>query len=173
MNRDEFMRGCANASDEIDEKRMIRIMDMSIDFCSSPQDKFKGFTNLIIANEEFAECQQQVSKVLRGKMDRAGLIEETADALLSIKYIQHICDITDKQLNQAINVKLDRLLARVLSSKPQHKMKLSDICKTCAHKTLCAQTHSKADLDDLVDECGAYSQQSKGEEYAQQSKGEE
>jgi hypothetical protein len=171
MDKDEFMRGLANSSDEIDEKRMIKIIDKSIDFCSSPQYKFKGFMNLIIANEEFAECQQQVSKVLRGKMDRIELIEETADAFLSIKYIQRICDITDKQLNQAINVKLDRLSAYI-GLNHQHKMKLSDICKTCAHKVLCAQTHSKAELDELVDECGAYARQSKGEEYTQQSKGE-
>lgn len=68
-----------------------------------------GTRNLIIVIEELAELQQQLSKYLRGNADRIGLIEEYADVVVGLDYIKHICNITDEEINKAINVKIDRL----------------------------------------------------------------
>ena len=80
----------------------------------------RGHRNLIIGVEELAELAQQVSKQIRGKGDRVAIIEESADVLLSIRYIQEIVGITDDELNRAVAVKSERL-ADVLTQTGSYK----------------------------------------------------
>jgi len=106
MNRPDFEYAIKHASAILDKERIDDVIMKSLR--DPGGNTFAGYINLITANEEFAECQQEVSKFLRGKSDPVGLLEETADALISIRYIQKICGITDEMLSKAINVKIDR-----------------------------------------------------------------
>jgi NTP pyrophosphatase (non-canonical NTP hydrolase) len=69
----------------------------------------RGHRNLIIVMEELAELSQEVSKSLRNKEDINALLEESADVVLCIKYIQEIFGITDDELNRAVSVKVERM----------------------------------------------------------------
>lgn len=80
----------------------------------------RGHRNLIIVMEELAELSQEVSKQIRGKGDRVAIIEESADVLLSIRYIQEIVGISDDELNRAVAVKSERL-ADVLTQTGSYK----------------------------------------------------
>ncbi len=105
MNRKAFEEKFDKSSDKLDFSRMDKIIKKSLRPLPENTD---GTKNLVIVIEEFMEIAQEISKYLRGESDKIGIIEELADAYLSIKYIQKICDISDKQLQKAINVKLDR-----------------------------------------------------------------
>lgn len=69
----------------------------------------RGHRNLIIVMEELAELSQEVSKSLRNKADINALLEESADVVLCLKYIQEIFGITDDELNKAVSVKVERM----------------------------------------------------------------
>lgn len=121
MNRAEFVEKFKNASDDTDYEYHSKIINASIDVFES-DDKFRGETNLIIAMEEFGELIQEVSKKLRGEESNIGVLEEAADALLCIQYIQLICGITNEDLRKAMNVKIDRLAEKLdLKEKDQPK----------------------------------------------------
>lgn len=68
-----------------------------------------GNYNLVIAMEELNELGQQISKVLRGKIDKSHLIEEVADVTIALQYVKQICDISETELNNAIQYKIKRL----------------------------------------------------------------
>ncbi len=107
MNLTEFKENMKTADDKLNLDYMDKIIEESLS--NETPDKFKGFTNLIIVMEEFNEATQAVSKYLRGKPGAIdNLTEEIADALLSIRYVQKICNISDKQLVKAMNIKLKR-----------------------------------------------------------------
>lgn len=107
MNLAEFKENMKTADNKLDITRMDDIIRKS--FSDETPDKFRGFTNLIIVMEEFNEAAQAVSKYLRGKPNAIdNLTEELADSLLSVRYVQLICGISDKELFKAMNVKLDR-----------------------------------------------------------------
>ena len=106
MNLQQFAHNLDCANEKLNLDRVDKVIEQSLS--PSSETQFLGFMNLIVVNEEFAECQQQVSKYLRGECDWFHLIEEVADVWLSIRYIQRICNISDEVLNRAINVKIDR-----------------------------------------------------------------
>lgn len=69
----------------------------------------RGHRNLIVSMEELAELTQEISKVIRNKSDYITLLEEMADAKLSIYYIQEILKISDETLEKAMAVKMNRI----------------------------------------------------------------
>ena len=109
MDREEFEKNLKNAESSVDIDYIDHVIDRSL----IPANGINGFMNLIVANEEFAECAQEVSKFLRHKGDHTALLEEVADAVLSIRYIQRICGITDEELYKALNVKVARQAERI------------------------------------------------------------
>lgn len=58
--------------------------------------------------EEFAELQQQVSKQIRGYDDRIGLLEEMADAYIVLEFLKSIFNISEEDMQKAVDVKLER-----------------------------------------------------------------
>ena len=62
----------------------------------------------IVAMEEFAELQQQISKYLREEGDYYAMLEEMADAYLCLDNLKRIFGITDDEIWKAIDVKLLR-----------------------------------------------------------------
>ncbi len=105
MDREDFIKSMESASSDIDNEYTEKVISESL---APLKDNTIGTQNLIIIMEEFMECAHEVSKYLRGKPDMVALTEELADAYLSIKYVQKICNISTEQLNKAINVKLER-----------------------------------------------------------------
>lgn len=66
----------------------------------------------IITMEELAELSQQVSKDLRGKLDRGHLIEEMADVYICLQMLKLIHEINDNDIQDWIDYKIDRQIRR-------------------------------------------------------------
>lgn len=107
MNKDEFSKKLSNIEELLTDSQVKEILINSLS--PETESKFRGYNNMIIAIEEFAECSKEITKVLRGKPDKVHLIEELADVQLSIMYIQEICQISDSCLKKAISVKMNRV----------------------------------------------------------------
>lgn len=109
MNKKKFEKEMKTAKTYLDVAAIKRTVKEIVDKCSVKDIAYpRGHRNLIIAMEEFAEVTKEITKVLRGKEDHVELVEELADAYLSIAYVQEVCHISDEELNKAINVKIDR-----------------------------------------------------------------
>lgn len=65
--------------------------------------------HLIICMEELAELSQALAKYLKGEGDEINILEEVADVLICIGYIQEIVGLYDDEIVSAINVKIDRI----------------------------------------------------------------
>ena len=55
--------------------------------------KDNGLTNLCIAVEEMAELQQSITKMVRGKGDKAFVTEELADVYLGMRFINKVYNV--------------------------------------------------------------------------------
>lgn len=65
--------------------------------------------HVIICIEECSELQQTLTKLIRGKTEnKMHILEEMADVILAIKYLQNKLNISDEELNKAICVKAKR-----------------------------------------------------------------
>lgn len=63
--------------------------------------------------EEMAELQKEVCKDLRGKGDIQRIAEELADVNIMLQQIQLIYGITDEQVEQVVQDKIERTLDRI------------------------------------------------------------
>ena len=109
MNRSRFIQGL-KGDIQLSEKERKRIIRKSL-------QKYSWKTKCTVAMEEFAELQQQISKQVRGYGDRIGLLEEMADAYICLNFLESIFDIKPEDLQKAIDVKLEREIYRLPSSK--------------------------------------------------------
>lgn len=108
MNRADFLTDFNKASPlPMNDERFITILRNS-HLKMSDGNNVNGSLNLIIVMEELAELQQEISKFLRNKGDKIGLIEELADVLLGVGYVKDICNISDEDIIKALNVKMER-----------------------------------------------------------------
>lgn len=107
MNRDKFMNALNHDNKPMDRGHYKEVIRESID--SLQDENPRGHHDLIICMEELAELQQALSKELRGKGDTINTLEEVADVLLCIGYIQEIVELSDDLIVSAMNVKIDRL----------------------------------------------------------------
>lgn len=64
---------------------------------------------LVIIMEELAELSQQVSKKIRGKVDRMHLLEEIADVYICLDELKMLNSFTEKEIEIAKSVKLNRI----------------------------------------------------------------
>lgn len=115
MNRDEFISNFKTANENIDRERISNIINKADDF-GLQNFEVRGHENLIIDMEEMAELAQEISKCLRKKgiNDYYSLIEEMADVRICLYHLQTLYNISDEELNKAINVKMDRMERRLL-----------------------------------------------------------
>lgn len=60
--------------------------------------------------EEMAELQKEVCKELRGKGEKQHIAEELADVYVILQQLQLIYGITDKQIEQVVQDKIERTL---------------------------------------------------------------
>lgn len=114
MDRQKFLTALDTASSEIDINLIKKTVVDYIDSCSAAEPQYpRGYHNLIIAAEELSELEQQTCKLLRGIGDKTALIEELADVWLSCLCIKGVSNISDEELNKAINVKIQRIKDRI------------------------------------------------------------
>lgn len=64
---------------------------------------------LVIIMEELAELSQQVSKKIRGEVDRMHLLEEIADVYICLEELKMLNGFTEKEIEIAKSVKLNRI----------------------------------------------------------------
>lgn len=107
MDRDKFLKAVDSDEKPMDRGYYKKVIRESID--SLQNQNPRGHHNLIICMEELAELQQAISKELRGDGDTVNILEEVADVLLCIGYIQEIVGLSDDLIVSAMNVKIDRL----------------------------------------------------------------
>ena len=113
MRRDEFVSAFNKANDTFNIQKANELLSKSIAFYDNKSIPKSGDYDIIVAIEEMAELQKELSKWYRGKPDLTALVEEIGDVLLSILYVQHICGISKKDIYKAMNVKLDRMERRI------------------------------------------------------------
>lgn len=93
------------SSTVIKEREVIK---KSID--SVPEiNGIKGGYNLIIASQELAELNCEITDALRDKLDRYNLLQEMADVYIVLEYIKDIFDISEIDMYKARQIKINRL----------------------------------------------------------------
>ncbi len=63
--------------------------------------------------EEMAELTKEICKNFRGKNNKVEITEEIADVLIMIEQIKILLGITDKDVMQTMNYKIERLGERL------------------------------------------------------------
>ena len=112
MDRAEFMDGLKTASETLNKKWVNSILTKADDIGMRFYDQ-RGHENLIIDMEEMAELSQEISKYIRGKGDHFSLLEEMADVQVCLYHLQNLFNISDEELNKAVNVKINRCAGRL------------------------------------------------------------
>lgn len=71
----------------------------------------------LVAIEEMSELTKEICKDFRGQLDREHLIEEMADVLITWSQLSLMYDISEKEICQMLERKLERLKERLEDSK--------------------------------------------------------
>lgn len=100
MNRSTFVRAL-KSNVHFSEIERDRVIQKSIE-----KDSWR--LKCVMAMEEFAELQQQISKRIRGYGDDVGLLEEMADVYISLHILESIFNVRTEDLEKAIDVKIER-----------------------------------------------------------------
>lgn len=75
-------------------------------------DTYGGEMQSIVAIEEMAELQKELTKALRGNLNIGGLVEEMADVAIMYRQLLMIYNIDTDKLQKQIEAKLLRLKIR-------------------------------------------------------------
>ena len=86
---------------------------MPLDLLKRAINKYGEGNQIIVAIEELSELQKELCKTLRGEDNYPHVVEELADVYIMLDYIKILYSIDGKELNDEINIKLNRLEARV------------------------------------------------------------
>lgn len=82
-------------------------------------DKY-GDKQVVVAIEELSELQKELCKALRDKTNKENIIEEMADVIIMINQMQMYFKISDEELHQEINYKLNRTKERLLENEKEN-----------------------------------------------------
>lgn len=107
MDRVEFLNGIRNSSGTVDREWVDKVLTKADNIGLRFYEQL-GHENLIIDMEELAELSQQISKYIRGKGEYYSLLEEMADVQVCLYHLQNLYNISDFELNRAINTKVTR-----------------------------------------------------------------
>ena len=73
---------------KIDYEKRVQIYNNALIY-------FGKTIQLVVALEELSECQKEICKVMRGKLDMDHLAEEIADATIMLEQVRMIFDLND------------------------------------------------------------------------------
>lgn len=93
----------------------IEVMESAIDFYGIQ-------LQTVVAIEEMSELQKELTKFLRGKGNKEALTEEVADALIMITQIQLMYKISDEDIKEVMDFKLNRLKERMKQTEKARKI---------------------------------------------------
>lgn len=71
--------------------------------------KYGRILQTIVAIEEMAELQKELSKALRSKENYSGIVEEIADVQIMLEQLKIIFDISEEEIDKQMTFKLQRL----------------------------------------------------------------
>ena len=66
----------------------------------------------VICMEEMAELTQQLSKDIRGKLDRDHLVEDFSDVVICMEMLKIIHNISDEEISRWVDHKMSRQYQR-------------------------------------------------------------
>ena len=99
----DYNPGYVKRPTEIDD-----VMQACIDHAKNNYMQDNNMYQFTVVIEEMAELTQELTKMLRGRDNRTGVVEELADVQLCVWVTMKMLGITDEEINQAIQVKSDR-----------------------------------------------------------------
>lgn len=99
----DYNPGYVKRPTEIDD-----VMQACIDHAKNNYMQDNNMYQFAVVIEEMAELTQELTKMLRGRDNRTGVVEELADVQLCVWVTMKMLGITDEEINQAIQVKSDR-----------------------------------------------------------------
>lgn len=99
----DYNPGYVKKPTEIDD-----VMQACIDHAKNNYMRDNNMYQFAVVIEEMAELTQELTKMLRGRDNRTGVVEELADVQLCVWVTMKMLGITDDEINQAIQVKSDR-----------------------------------------------------------------
>lgn len=76
-------------------------------------DTYGSINQCIVAMEEMAELQKELSKAIRGEEVRENIVEEIADVEIMILQLRRIFTKSEKEINAHKRAKLKRLEKRL------------------------------------------------------------
>lgn len=88
-------------------------MNEDIEIMKSAIRKNGKVMQTVVAIEEMSELQKELTKYIRGNGNRDNLTEEVADVLIMITQILLMYQISDENITEVINFKLNRLKERL------------------------------------------------------------
>lgn len=88
-------------------------MDEEIEIMRSAIRKNGKAMQTVVAIEEMSELQKELTKYIRGQGSREHLIEEVADVLIMITQIQIMYALSDEEIKEVVDFKLNRLKERI------------------------------------------------------------
>ena len=71
--------------------------------------------NKAIIIEELSELQKEITKDIRKKFNRDNFLEEIADVVIVLHMAKEIYNISESELDKAINEKMERNLSRLFT----------------------------------------------------------
>ena len=119
MKRRQFNKLMKRSTSEIKDFYSViynrsDIIKRMINFCYNKHPhNSRGHTNLIATMEELAELQKEISKGIRGKLDRNGLLEEIVDVEHGLMVLKEVYKINDAELNKARYIKASRIQRKI------------------------------------------------------------
>ena len=110
----------------------------------------------IVAMEEMSELQKEVSKQLRGLGDRDGILEEIADVTIVLGNITSLQGITEEELKRAVEVKLERILAKTANKEKEASDEANcKMCADCPHRGVgCGSCGNSSSYGEVYHESG-------------------
>ena len=133
----DYNPGYVKKPTEIDD-----VMQACIDHAKNNYMRDNNMYQFAVVIEEMAELTQELTKMLRGRDNRTGVIEELADVQLCVWVTMKMLGITDDEINQAIQVKSDRqrnkkCKKKSLSAFCQNIIQIIEICGEILNDFLC------------------------------------
>lgn len=84
-----------------------------VDVIEKAIETYGSMNQCVVAMEEMAELQKELSKAIRGEEVRENIVEEMADVEIMIMQLRRIFTISDKEINAHKRAKLKRLEKRL------------------------------------------------------------
>lgn len=146
MNRKEFREKMNNYTVMTDEM-MENIQALHLKNTSKKEI-------YIVAMEEMAELQKEISKELRGQGDRDGILEELADVMIVCANIMNLQRISDVELRTATAIKLDKILSKLVEKENANESECK-VGSDCPHSGIgCRSCGNSSSYGEVYHESG-------------------